>query len=684
MRANFSVSGAGVPKQSDLAHVQGSIRLLMLTLVFLYGLAAGAEESQTERIERTARARPEQGVSELRPLVDQASSGELLDLLRARAGLLDRIPDDTALEADAVRVDALNRTHPDPSARALALMLAALPLIRHGPLGRAGRLLDEALEILPANAPPLLRLAILSYGGRAKEMLRKLDESLKMRLQAVALADHLGVAWRRSIARSELAYTLWRASQPERAQVVNQDAIDIAHAAGDDSAESAALIVRSYLMSDAGRDDEDLRSTRAAIELSRRAGDTRAVALGLANLSDHYLRIGDNATALSLADEALPLARQVHSLSAESVALSNSGFAQILLGHHTEGIARVHQALATEQRSGAISSIADIQSELGTTLEKVGRLREAWEALRDYRRLADESFRRDQQEAVLELEEGVDAERRRTALADLNTENALQEAQLLGHDLQIRVWRVAIAVGVLLLTLVAVLVRRLRHSNAQLISSNVELKVASESDPLTALANRRHFQLEMDRANPVSGGFEGALVLIDIDHFKRINDQYGHAAGDAVLIEVAQRLRKALRDGDMAVRWGGEEFLVAVRAMPLDQVEALAQRLLSAIGDHPVEVQGKQICVTASLGFASFPLDPARRPVSWERAIDLVDTAMYLAKAHGRNRAYGVRSLEEEEGAGPPGAPDALESAWRGGRADLTHLHGPSVGAPLS
>jgi predicted signal transduction protein with EAL and GGDEF domain len=125
------------------------------------------------------------------------------------------------------------------------------------------------------------------------------------------------------------------------------------------------------------------------------------------------------------------------------------------------------------------------------------------------------------------------------------------------------------------------------------------------------------------------------------------------------------------------VRWGGEEFLVLVREMPAEQVQGLAQRLLGAIGGSPVQSGDQRIAVTASIGFATFPLQPACEPMPWERAIDLVDTAMYLAKAHGRNRAYGVRSLAPEVQGSVAALGGTLEQAWRSGRADLTHLPGP-------
>ncbi len=169
----------------------------------------------------------------------------------------------------------------------------------------------------------------------------------------------------------------------------------------------------------------------------------------------------------------------------------------------------------------------------------------------------------------------------------------------------------------------------------------------------------------------------GTVLLADIDHFKRINDCWGHASGDAVLVEVARRLRNMLREPDLIVRWGGEEFLVVVRALGPDAVDALAQRMLDVIGGTPVEHEGRVIGATASIGYATFPIEPTLLAVSWERAIDLVDTALYLAKAHGRNRAYGVRMLHARDEAQYDAVAKSLEEAWHAGDVSLTPLRGP-------
>src|SRR5205814_2789264 len=124
--------------------------------------------------------------------------------------------------------------------------------------------------------------------------------------------------------------------------------------------------------------------------------------------------------------------------------------------------------------------------------------------------------------------------------------------------------------------------------------------------------------------------------------------------------------------------WGGEEFLVVVRTLAHDQVEALAKRMLAAMSGTPVLHDGREIAVTGSIGFATFPIEPTLLPVSWERAINLVDTAMYLAKAHGRNRAYGVRLLHARDEGQLDDITRGLEEAWRAGTVALTLLQGPS------
>ena len=210
----------------------------------------------------------------------------------------------------------------------------------------------------------------------------------------------------------------------------------------------------------------------------------------------------------------------------------------------------------------------------------------------------------------------------------------------------------------------------------------MQLQTQSERDPLTNLANRRHFQAVMQSAAGRDGrnaGFEGALLLVDIDHFKHVNDAHGHAAGDAVLVEVAKRLNEAVRNDDLVVRWGGEEFLIlAPRAAP-EQAEQMAARVLRILGETPIVVGTQALRVTASIGYARFPLPPYSAEVPWEQAINLADMALYTAKNQGRNRAVGMVSSTASTREALHHLETDFDQAWREGRVTLLQTPGPEA-----
>jgi len=167
--------------------------------------------------------------------------------------------------------------------------------------------------------------------------------------------------------------------------------------------------------------------------------------------------------------------------------------------------------------------------------------------------------------------------------------------------------------------------------------ANEALRQAVSCDHLTGLANRRAFfeaaEHELQRwqrlPRPLS------LVLVDADHFKRVNDLHGHAAGDAVLRHLAVALAATFRTMDVVARVGGEEFAILLPGTPGEGAEAVAARLCQAIAAQPVEVDGTTIHYTVSAGVASMASDLGSIEALMKRA----DAALYAAKSGGRNRA---------------------------------------------
>ena len=168
-----------------------------------------------------------------------------------------------------------------------------------------------------------------------------------------------------------------------------------------------------------------------------------------------------------------------------------------------------------------------------------------------------------------------------------------------------------------------------------ILIAEARLRKQATRDPLTGLANRSHFDAQATEALERSqrSGVPVTLLLCDVDHFKRVNDQYGHAVGDQVLVAMGQVLADNLREGDVLARWGGEEFLALMPASPLDAARATAERIRAAVAHAPLSVGPAPIALTLSFGVAQ-----VHGPDDLQAAIARADQALYAAKHAGRNR----------------------------------------------
>ncbi len=182
----------------------------------------------------------------------------------------------------------------------------------------------------------------------------------------------------------------------------------------------------------------------------------------------------------------------------------------------------------------------------------------------------------------------------------------------------------------------------------QLHISNELLENASQTDPLTGLRNRRYLANQIpvdlafyDRERTRTGEYDQVLVfaLVDIDHFKRVNDIHGHHAGDQVLQQVAQVLASQMRSADYLARWGGEEFLMVFRPMPSRHLAIIGDRIHKEMAVHAFNIgSGEPLRLTCSVGLSEYPLfrDAQQRP-GWEQMVEIADAALYWVKQHGRN-----------------------------------------------
>jgi len=194
----------------------------------------------------------------------------------------------------------------------------------------------------------------------------------------------------------------------------------------------------------------------------------------------------------------------------------------------------------------------------------------------------------------------------------------------------------------------------------EIAEKNRELAQLSITDPLTGLKNRRYLdetiredmsiiQRELHNVRAGLKPFDEkaaalGVFMIDVDHFKRVNDVHGHEGGDAVIVEIARRLQAMMRQSDSVARWGGEEFLIITRQSRPGDSFALAERIRQAIEQDAFAVSPDvRVKKTISIGFCHYPfLSGGEEKLSWQQVVAMADTALYLAKHNGRNLVIGI------------------------------------------
>jgi diguanylate cyclase (GGDEF)-like protein len=177
-------------------------------------------------------------------------------------------------------------------------------------------------------------------------------------------------------------------------------------------------------------------------------------------------------------------------------------------------------------------------------------------------------------------------------------------------------------------------------------AANTLLSAEARHDALTGALSRRYFldllRHEIDRAHANHEPL--CMAIADLDHFKQINDRFGHAAGDQVLVQLARMLEHLAREGDHALRWGGEEFLLIVKSVRAEQALDIAERVRLGVARHTFSTgAGRTLHVTCSIGVSLHPLRiTSDQATDWSMTLELADAGLYRVKQEGRNGAIGL------------------------------------------
>lgn len=368
------------------------------------------------------------------------------------------------------------------------------------------------------------------------------------------------------------------------------------------------------------------------------------------------------------------------------VAKKNIGEAYVGLGKRKTATQYFEQAYNIYTDNKFIPKLLELYPVMIDNYEVLGDLSRALSLAREFKLTSDETINVESKAKIAELESAFELEKKNKALlvsekaiSDLAYQQTLNDRNLLElkvarQDQQYSIYLLVSVVAVLLLAgFFLIRINNIRaKTNSALLQKNEEIektqreleqlnnKLAQQSleDALTGLKNRRFLEQMMPREKARlqreltnGNGNPSLVIMLDIDHFKNINDTYGHSVGDQVLKAFAEVMKVNARSSDMQVRWGGEEFLWYCPDTSFSDGALLCQRVSEHLATIQIEVGRDQVSPTCSFGYAAYPMFSGFSN-HWELTIKAADAALYRAKALGRNRWIGSKvlaSIDEDD-----------------------------------
>jgi diguanylate cyclase (GGDEF)-like protein len=524
-------------------------------------------------------ARGDALIAEARTLARTGAAQRALPLAREAAALAQRGSDERRVaDANEVLADA----HVGLSAypEALAHYLAALASWR--------RQDDRRGTVRCLQGIAWLDIQI----GDFAQAMGRLEEALRLLQDQGDAANEVAVHHR-------LGMVYARLGDLDRARAFHEGALERARALGDQASIATGLNSLGVLFLRTGQErtsSDDLRRARSlfeeAVTIAEAAGDLHLKVLALGNVGSAVAAGGYLEQALGLFAAQLEALRAMHARHDEALCLTNIGEALRKSARAAEALVPLEAALRIGVELQSKQRMLRAWQELSQCQEALGDAPAALESYKQYHRLEQELH-------------SEDAENRaRNLVVQLAVKNVRNEAD------------------------------SYRAERDRLAAANVRLSVEAQEDGLTGLANRRHLDAGLERlfAQAAAEGRSLHFAVADIDQFKAINDRHSHAVGDEVLRTVARILRSACRGSDLAGRYGGEEFVLALLDTPGDAARAVCERLRTTVAHYEWERLRPGLAVTMSIGVAD-----AAAHASGTETLAAADAKLYEAKRAGRN-----------------------------------------------
>jgi diguanylate cyclase len=484
-------------------------------------------------------------------------------------------------------------------------MAAALSLLAHRScvLGDSSSALSQgsqALALIDVSAPSLVLAEVYDSMGWAHFCLGDYADALDLLLKGLRMAEEVGDLSLQAYILDSIANVHSSSEHPREALDLQEQALSMHRELGDGVGEATVLNNLAYTCMDLGDGDTAMRCAEKALIFCEESEITLLLAGVLDTLSDVHLWLGNLDAAEEYASRGLQVALERGWEADEANAMMALGRIASRRGSLSQAKTYTERALQLAERSGRIVEQYNCHLLLSDVEERLGDLAAALGHYRTYH----------------DLEQAKVNSETQSRLASLRVEHQVSSAK---KDAEIQRLRTL----------------ALEREVEERKLAQARLEAQASLDPLTGLFNRGHMSVVAgELGSAVSRGETVSLILFDVDHFKDVNDSYGHLAGDRVLLSIANELRANLRDGDTPCRYGGDEFLVLLTGIdPLAAVRT-AERIRRSIAETPVASGTNRIRVTVSVGLATLS---SSEPPELEALVERADLALYAAKQAGRD-----------------------------------------------
>ena len=659
------------------------VRRFLFGLLFLCWTAlahAGADQADFTHALATAREEayvtPTAALAKLQQLKEGRSGQELGHLLvetsRANFWLGKK---QEALVA-ALEAEKLGRDSHDDVLLAKAMLSHGLVLSRlvHDQ-DAARRLIASAAALAEKTEDTHLKTRALVAQGLLADQEGRSDDALAYVEQAASLARSGADPDALAMALREQARLMAVVGDAAPALKLADELLAIAKSRGIPAQLAHARLIEYATAAHAGNPRRAEKALQAAVDILEKLDARERLAVPLANLAELYVQSRRFGEAARTSEAALRIAREVGDEIGARLASYELGLSYIYFRNVAQGRQMVDTALeGLKDDERYVRMLLDY----GHALNQVG-----WGdvALTVYEKAGSVSlaaWRKEKQLSYQALQRAWAYQKKQAELSAAHHESQLKAAEL-STIKRLRTLWVALSVTTLVaVLLIALLYGRVKKANGTLKVKNEQLFRQSTRDSLTGLFNRHYFYehvVPRYHENPGRDGKAGGVfLLMDVDHFKSINDRFGHSAGDVVLKNVAARLAASLREQDVLIRWGGEEFLAYLPGVATDEARQLCARLLAAVCGTTIAADGQQLTVSVSIGFCPRPVATVDGGPDWEKLVHLADLCLYLAKTAGRNQAFGVADANALTPAAIAAADADLGQASADGLVDLVNV----------